>query len=238
MPSILTWNVAGLHEERLDERSEASCLAALLRDPPEFLVLQELVRRSWHAHWKHHLHHAGFVVTPPDPTASTSEYFVAVAVHRSVGPVEGGRAPFAGSRMGRELVWATAGGWLVCTAHLESERGGSAERVAQAGAVCARLLAWPGPAVFGGDTNLRVEEEPLVPDLAQVTDAWTAAGSPAAEAQTWGFGGRARARFDRVWCNPRARPGRFTRVGVDPVPGVGRLSDHAGVRVALEPVPA
>ena len=53
--SLVTWNVAGLDDCRLDERSEAQCLEDPLRpEPPSVIALQELVVRSWHAHWKHH----------------------------------------------------------------------------------------------------------------------------------------------------------------------------------------
>jgi endonuclease/exonuclease/phosphatase family metal-dependent hydrolase len=237
---LLTWNVAGLDERLLDERTEAQCFAALLlRDTmPRFVLLQELVRRSWHAHWKHHLAHAGYAVFPEDPTKTPHEYFVALAVRTDLGPARGGRTPFPGSRMGRELVWAEVGGWLVCTGHLESERAGSPERVAQLGSVVQRLLAHPGPAVFGGDTNLRVEEEERVPGLSEVQDAWVAAGRPASERATW-LGGKVGARFDRVLFNQHLRSTSFARLAAGPDALTGLiLSDHAGLLVDLEPVGA
>src|SRR5215475_7055859 len=38
VPTLLTWNVAGLDEVRLDERTEVSCFRALLRDPVPQIV--------------------------------------------------------------------------------------------------------------------------------------------------------------------------------------------------------
>jgi endonuclease/exonuclease/phosphatase family metal-dependent hydrolase len=243
VPTLVTWNVAGLDEDRLDERTEASCLAVLLQDPPpDFVMLQELVRRSWLAHWTHHLHHADYDVFPADPMVTGSAYFSALAVRRGFGKAEGGLIPFPGSRMGRALIWATVTpaegpAWKVYTGHLESERGSSAERVAQLDAVGRALLDWPGPSVFGGDTNLRVDEEDQVASLPALTDAWKAVGAKADRA-TW-LGGKIGARFDRVYTNAIARPTAFSRFAVDPVAldeggQAVRLSDHAGLRVTLD----
>lgn len=232
--TIWTWNVNGLDEARLDERTELQCLAVLLReDRPDVLFLQEVVRRSWHAHWKHHLRAAGYAVTPEDPTATRSTYFALAAVRAELAPTNGRAAPFPGTDMGRALVTVEAGGWLFATGHLESGRAASAERVAQLGIVCARLAAHSGPAAFAGDTNLRVEEEPLVPGLAGVRDAWSALGAPSAERATW-LGGKFGARFDRVLVNERAQPVSFRREAVDPVEGVGRLSDHAALVAVVD----
>lgn len=226
---LLTWNVAGLHEERLDERSEAQCLAALLRPVPfDAIALQEVVRRSWHGHWRHHLAAAGYRVVPADPTTTASEYFALLAVRAELGPV-GDAAPFRGSRMGRALVWADFRGWRVLTSHLESERAGRRERVHQAGAALARLRAHGGPAVFAGDANLRVEEEAEVEGLADVDDAWVLAGSPESSRATW-IGGRG-ARFDRVWCSRGLAVASFETLGDR------ALSDHLGLAVTFRRTP-
>lgn len=240
--SLITWNVAGLDDKRLDERTEAACLKVLLRtggpppggEPASVVFLQELVRRSWHGHWKHHLHHAGYTVIPADPTATESEYFSAIAVQKELRLGPTGVEPFPGSRMGRALVWANVDGWLVCTGHLESERAGSDERIAQLRAVVSRLEVWPGPAVFGGDTNLRVTEEPAVEGLDRVIDVWTALGRPADGKATW-VGGKIGARFDRVLVNQRVRPLSLSTFGAEILPEVGeRASDHLGLWVTAE----
>jgi endonuclease/exonuclease/phosphatase family metal-dependent hydrolase len=232
--TLWTWNVNGLDEQRLDERTEAACFTVLLRpDPPSVLLLQEVVRRTWHAHWRPHLQAAGYSVFPEDPTRGASEYFSIVAAQSELGTGNPRVEPFAGSEMGRALVSVEVGGWLVCTAHLESGKAASAERVAQLAQVCARLQAFAGPAVFGGDTNLRVEEEPRVEGLPALTDAWAAVGAPPAKRATW-LGGRLGARFDRVLCTDRLRVCSFSRLAAAPLPDLGLLSDHAAVVVELE----
>ena len=232
--SLLTWNLAGLDDRRLDERTEAACFEVLLRpEPVTVLVFQELVRRSWHAHWKHHLRHAGYAVFPEDPTATDSEYFSAVAVLGDRNPGPGGVSAFPGSRMGRALAWAEVGGWLVCTGHLESERAGSDERVRQLAAVVARLEARDGPAVFAGDTNLRVTEEPAVDGLDRAIDVWTALGRPADGKSTW-IGGRIGARFDRIYTNRAVQPVSLSTFGAATLPDLGvRVSDHLGLLATL-----
>jgi endonuclease/exonuclease/phosphatase (EEP) superfamily protein YafD len=222
--SFVTWNVAGLNPGA-DERTEAQCLHLLLTDPPHAIALQEVVRRTWYAHWRPHLAAAGYRVFPADPTDTDSEYFSLLAVR---GP-EGELLPWSlgRSRMGRRMVAVRAGGWVYCTAHLESERAGSDLRVEQAAAVAGHLAACAGPAVFGGDTNLRVEEEPRVRGLGAVVDAWAVAGALAAHRVTW-RGGKASARWDRVWCNAEVAVRSF-ELGHVAAP----LSDHLPARVRL-----
>lgn len=223
---VVTWNVAGLDEAALDERSEAQCLFVLLSDPsPRVIALQEVVRRSWFAHWRPHLAAAGFSVFPADPTDTDSEYFSLLAV-RDPGAV-GGVAPFAPSRMGRRLIVARSGGWTLATAHLESERAGADLRLGQAAAVTALLAGAPGPAVFLGDTNLRAGEDLRVASGGGVRDAWEAAGRPPAGRTTWRRG-RSGARYDRIWCNDRVEVGSF-----DALADGGAWSDHLPLRASL-----
>ncbi|MEZ4237216.1 MAG: endonuclease/exonuclease/phosphatase family protein [Myxococcota bacterium] len=234
--TLVSWNVNGLDDHRLDERTEAACLALLLpasltapQPPPDAILLQELVVRSWHAHWKHHLHHAGYAVFPPDPPASTdSEYFCALAIRGDHPVTAHGVEPFPNSDMGRALVWARAGGWWIATSHLESGAAASDVRRAQLATVAARLLAEPGPAIFAGDTNLRRDEAEGVPGADQLVDAWVAAGPPTREdarhlelpgSRTPG------ARFDRALHN--AARARWRSVdGPRRGPRRGAASDH------------
>ena len=125
----------------------------------------------------------------------------------------------------------------MATSHLESGRQASAERVAQLSTVVAGLRDHDGPAVFGGDTNLRKAEEAEVTGLSHVTDAWTAAGEPAAQRATWPSvprGKRPGARFDRVLVSG-CGVSRFALMG-HTAPGLGSPpSDHLGIEVTLEP---
>ncbi len=241
---VATWNLNGLDEAWLDERTEAACLELLLRtNPPDVVLLQEVVRRSWHAHLKHHFHHAGFVPVPADPTATTSEYFCVILVRDALPVRAGGAARFPGTHMGRALVEARVA-WegpelMVLTSHFESGRASSRERIAQASLVAARLLSHDGPAVFGGDTNLRKAEEGAVEGLDRLADAWVAAGSPKEARATWPtLGGKGPgARFDRVWVRGLEVASLHLR-GVHAVPEVGvPPSDHVGLEVVLRRVP-
>lgn len=240
MIDLLTWNLAGLDDRRLDERTEAACLAMLLRPrPPDLVLLQEVVRRSWRAHLSHHFRAAGFVAVPPDPTDTDSEYAVALLVGPRLRVRSSVVAPLPATRMGRRLVGAALdtplGPLRACTAHLESEREGARERRLQAAFVARWLADGEGPAVFAGDTNLRDAEAAEVAELAALTDAWEAAGRPDDHRFTWRAGrGPARARYDRVWVRDLAVTG-FSLSG-EVAPGLeGAPSDHLAVEVRLAP---
>ncbi|MBX2799233.1 MAG: endonuclease/exonuclease/phosphatase family protein [Myxococcales bacterium] len=237
---LLTWNLNGLDGAHLDERTEAACLAMLLRtDPPHVVLLQEVVRRSWHAHIKHHFKAAGYRSVPADPTRTDSEYFCVVMVHTALGGDEGGVEPFAGSFMGRARVWARIDlpegpQLLVATSHLESGKQASIERVRQLQRVISAMNAHAGPAVFGGDTNLRVAEEPKVEDLPSVVDAWQASGADPELRATWPAVRTSRpgARFDRVLCTG-LEVTRFALMGHS-APTLGEPpSDHLGIEVTV-----
>lgn len=230
--TAVTWNVAGLDETDLDVRSEAQCFAVLLGEPrPDVVMLQEVVHRSWHAHWKHHLHHAGYRVFPADPSTD-SEYFSLLAIRSEIAVTTHGARLFPGTQMGRRLVWAVAAGFWVATGHLESGRASQGERVRQIDEIIVELCRHPGPALFAGDTNLRVDEEPLVSGLDRVQDAWKVAGSPPGLRFTWQTQGRdtnrVRARFDRLYANERTTIDRLSEVD-----GSWPLSDHRGLRVQI-----
>lgn len=249
---LITWNLNGLDTHGLDLRTEAACLRMLLRpDPPDVVLLQEVVRRSWHAHLKHHFRAAGFVSQPADPTDTQSEYFSLALVRRTIPIEDRGVEPFPGSFMGRRLVWArlrwSGRSLLVCTAHLESGRQASSERVRQLAQIVGWLRAHAaegGCAIFGGDTNLRRSEEPAVEGLSEVDDAWRVAGAPASERVTWpapgwtspGWSRSSRApgaRYDRILSCGLALRG-FARIGAH-APGLSSPpSDHLGLEVCLE----
>jgi endonuclease/exonuclease/phosphatase (EEP) superfamily protein YafD len=225
---IVSWNVAGLDERELDERTEAQCLQLLLHAPERWggpfdaISLQEVIARTWHAHWRPHLAAAGYRVFPADPTAGDSTYFALLAVRDPA--ATGGDARFPGTRMGRRLVWAETRGTLVLGSHLESTKDGAHERQAQVRAIGERMVAHAGPAVFAGDTNLRASEEGAIhPEL---VDAWVAAGSPPKHRKTW-TGGTASARFDRLWLRGLS----VTRFEALPV----ALSDHLPLAATLQP---
>jgi len=233
--SVVSWNLMGLDDRGVDERTEAACASLLLSDPPDVVLLQEVVPRSLHAHVLPHFAAAGFTVAPSRPPPEAS-YFCAIAV-RGMRPLRAWRSPFPGSEMGRALLGLEVD-WegvvlRLCTAHLESLREGARERARQVAAVVEALGAHDGPTLFGGDTNLR-DDEPVA--LGEVVDAFVAAGAPAGERATWWpLGGRGpRIRFDRLWLGGS---GRWSvdawRVGPDRRVRGLRWSDHLPVRAQL-----
>jgi endonuclease/exonuclease/phosphatase family metal-dependent hydrolase len=234
---VVTYNLMGLDEARLDERTEAICQSLLLTDPPDVVLLQEVVARTLHAHVLPHFAAAGFTVAPRAPV-SDSHYFCVVAVRGGLTPRSAWRRPFPGSSMGRALLCLDVD-WegvplRVCTAHLESLKGGAEERVVQARAVMEAFGEHDGPALFGGDTNLRGDRVEALEGVA--VDAWEIAGAPAkARGTWWPLSGRGpRMRFDRLWLGgqgtwsvDRLRTGPDLRVQGQ------RASDHIPLRAAL-----
>jgi endonuclease/exonuclease/phosphatase family metal-dependent hydrolase len=234
---VLTWNLAGLFDALLDERSEAACFAALLRQPPpDVVLLQEVVRRSWHGHLRHHFRAAGYTPVPLDPTATPHSYFALAFV----GPrleIVASEVRELPTRMGRSLVVvdALADGRPIrlATAHLESLSGGRRERRLQLEEVVRALTEVEGPAVFGGDTNLR-DPELSGFDFQGIEDAWEALGRPADRAVTWVHpDGKARARYDRFYLRG-LRVESMELVGDRPFgEGRERPSDHVGVEISV-----
>ena len=233
--SAATWNLNGLDERLLDERTEAACFH-LLAGPsrPDVVLLQEVVRRSFFAHLRPHFSAAGYTLAPAEPV-SDSEYFCAIAVAPTLRPTGAWRRRFPGSSMGRALL-ALEVDWagrplLVCTAHLESLRSGAAQRRQQVVAVADALRSHEGPALYGGDTNLRSDGLAVLEEHG-VDDAWEVLGRPGAKATWWPMeakrpSGR-RMRFDRFWSHglvPEA-------IDVGGPVAVGELSasDHRVVR--------
>jgi len=241
--NVLSWNLFGLEDAHLDVRTEAALFIALLGGrpedvllagkpppPPDIVLFQEVVERTFHAHLRPHLTAAGYTIVPSQPRPR--EYFEVVAV-RPPFVVTGHAIHTLDSGQGRELVEVTAErdgqSWLVMTAHLESLRSGSRLRMGQARFVLDRLRAHDGPGVFGGDTNLRVEE---ADQLGVLPDAWEACGAKAAERWTWVREHGRRARYDRIWGH-RVRFSGFRCIGKDAVTPDGQPpSDHYGVMVS------
>ena len=243
---LLSWNLFGLEDDELDVRTEAALFISMLGGrpeevlarpeppppPPEVLMFQEVVERSLDAHLRPHLSAAGYTLV--HSSRSQREYFEVIAVRDPLRLVDH-RVLALDSSQGRELleVEVDCGGQraLFMTAHLESMQHGKELRMEQTRFIVDRLRAWPGPAVFGGDTNLRVDEANTIGGL---PDAWEAVGSPVEERWTRvSEKTRRKSRYDRVW-GQRVRFSDFRCVGRDAVTPKGNPpSDHLGVRVAF-----
>lgn len=208
MPRILTWNLNGLDAHRLDERTEAACLGLLLRDePPDVVLLQEVVDRSLTAHLRPHFSNAGYMAAIQP---ASGEYYCAAFVRTPLKLTGAAMHPLR-SPQGRVLleleVMQGFTPWRIGTAHLESGPHASTERGEQLAYCLRRAAEHTGPAVFAGDTNLRAREHAGLVSEVGVRDAWIALGEDEASRSTWeppgGRSVRRWFRFDRMYANDR-----------------------------------
>lgn len=232
----VSYNLFGLSDEHLDERTEAAVMEVLLGGPPErvfsgaqapwappdVLMFQEVVDRTLAAHLLPHLRAAGYRVWPDSPHP-TREYYEVIAT-RDFTWHAWERRPLD-SEQGRELLLVEAErdglSFRLATAHLESMKEGGRLRVAQVPVV---LDALGERGLFGGDTNLREHEVSGLPD------AWEACGSPASERITRPkrYAGT---RYDRFWARG-LRVSDFRCLGRTPIaPGGPPPSDHLAISV-------
>ncbi len=245
MPTIdvLTWNLNGLDESLRDERTEVAASLMVLGTtvagltlgvqpwvPPDVLLLQEVVARTYHAHLKPHLSAAGYVLIPDAPSAHRN-YFEVVAV-RAPWTVHAIHAePLDRSLFGRWLTRVDlAAGDLtarIVTAHFDSGKDASDIRQKQLGHVAYEL---GDHGIFGGDANLRVREWEKRSSRLTMRDAFEVLGEPEDCRVTW-YGGEDdayKSRFDRVFVGAGVEPLSMCVVGGERLSGLGRPADHVG----------
>jgi endonuclease/exonuclease/phosphatase family metal-dependent hydrolase len=243
---LLTWNLNGLDERFLDERTEAAVFTAILgarldqledsapaTPQPDVMVFQEVTPRMYHSHLKHHLPAGGYSLRPTD--APDRECFEVVAYRA---PFTIGRydmEPLARSRYSRflhivELTGDEGQIWQVLTGHFDSGTDATKIRVAQLRQVNARLAA---QGVFAGDANLRKAEWLGNKEQLSMRDAWEVLGSPKASGVTWRREDL-NARFDRVFIGTAVHPVAMHTYGAQTLPGLDvPISDHLGIVVEL-----
>ena len=235
---VVSWNLNGLEPVDLGPRTEGALFTLLLGATleevmhtgptvrsPSVVLLQEVVETSFHAHIAPHLRAAGYTLFPESPPERG--YFEVIAVR---GPILSASSErFERTGMGRALTRVELPGLTVFTGHLESLGPGRPARLAQTAAVLAALDACEGPALFGGDTNLRKAEWSTLEVPEGIHDAWEVLGRPSSSANTWG-----RARYDRFWLKG-LEPRSLTLIGRKDLPGLGQPpSDHRGLRLSVE----
>lgn len=238
---LVSWNLNGLEDKHIDERTEAAMFQILLGAPiekamaenfkpntPDIIVLQEVVERTFHAHIKPHLKAAGFHIYPDAPTERS--YFEVIAC----------RHPFTKSTY-QNFSWSDQGrglstvqledGLTIMTAHLESQKPGASKRIDQTKEILA-LMPQYSPCIFAGDTNLR-KEEWLRLEHGNVIDAWEAIGSPKNYQTTWKHEAY-KARYDRVWTQG-LKVESFETFGANKVLAINESSsDHKAMRVLFK----
>lgn len=257
---LLSWNIDGLDERDLEERTTAVCQTVLLKQPhvillqevirPTLLLLQQKLQSQYH------------IFTPSNPP---EHYFAAILVRKdsrgSILPGSFSANTFPGTRMGRQLLELPLSfygvDFLILTSHLESMKDYSGERKEQLRAAFDAMLRGRSEGklcVFGGDLNVREAEVKSVRVPDGVLDAWQACGGARDTKFTWDlkendnldwpYPSRPQARYDRIYSTAPAgggcggggggqlRPVVFELVGQDRLYNCGRFpSDHFGLWV-------
>ncbi|MEH6457985.1 MAG: endonuclease/exonuclease/phosphatase family protein [Cocleimonas sp.] len=238
---IISWNLNGLEDRYLDERTEAAMFQILLGAPieavmsegfkpnsPDIVVLQEVVERTYHAHIVPHFKAAGFSVFPPEPSERSYFEVVAVRCKKRSGKIDATYLPFEYSQQGRGLTMLKVNGLTVMTAHLESMKPGKAMRIDQAQFILNEMQKYDH-CIFAGDTNLRTEEWDNL-EYGNIKDAWNSVDSPEKHRTTWQYENR-KSRFDRVWTH-QLDILNFETFGKGNIVSTNeRPSDHLGLRV-------
>lgn len=256
---VMSWNVDGLDS---DESNEEDLLGRTLwivktinECRPHVVMVQELIDFNL-AIFKQALGRGFDIYVQKDPALP---YFVGIFVHKGTVDVIGSPSNivFPTSRMGRgalgisvKLKGASSASKYECiTAHLESMRESSSERIIQLSVVDSYIstLLQGGikNIIFGGDLNIRDNE---VPKDWKEKDCWILAGKDKAHEYTWDLqlndnarmpnGGKPRCRFDRMYLFSKNSNSvkSFQLVGKERVEGLDRFpSDHFGVLVSFSP---
>jgi hypothetical protein len=166
---LLTWNLNGLDDQRLDERTEDAVFIAVTgltlaqlarggttRAAPDVLMFQEVTRHTYKAHLRTHLPRAGYTLYPARPPES--ETCEIIAVRQPATMSQARSVPLDRSIYGRNLhvveAARTAGSEVrirLLTAHFDSGTDESEVRIAEARQTIAEM---DDHSVFAGDTNL------------------------------------------------------------------------------------
>ncbi|KAI8488822.1 Tyrosyl-DNA phosphodiesterase 2 [Branchiostoma belcheri] len=242
--NLLTWNIDGLDERNILERTKAVCntINSLY---PDVVFLQEVIPQTF-----------AYIEAKCDRyktiAAGTVGYFTAMLLRKSsITFVSENIHPFPTTQMMRNLLivkaWFGSVPLCLMTTHLESTKDHAAERKRQLQQVFQVLQQQDqtNTVIVGGDLNLRDTEVAAVGGLpAGTVDFWEACGSPQQFKFTWdltkndnldwSFKFRPKCRFDRVYVRS-SRPDQLVPenikfIGTDRLEGCGRFpSDHWGL---------
>ena len=243
---FVTWNLDGLNDRNVDERTEAAVFTAILgarldqvhegtkpTPPPDVILFQEVVERTFHAHIDPHLTAGGYTVLPPE--APKRQTFEIVAFRKPFEVRSYDCVPLRDSTFGRQLhvadLISSTIDVRVLTAHCDSGTDARSIRIAQLRQIADALNEAGCPGVFGGDTNLRKAEWLDVRGDLSMTDAWEALGEPPSTRVTWRRD-TYKARFDRVFLSAGFVARSMDPLGSDRLPVVDvPISDHIGLLV-------
>lgn len=254
--TILQWNIQGLRQDFLIERTVA--VVDLVKSlKPTAIMFQELIVPSY-SYLKSSLKPDYFSCSPLELMKDrVPSYFTAIFVCRSqVAEPRANIMSFISSTQGRDLL--SMKGKIngldisLMTSHLESMKTREEERKCQLAAVYAEMMKLPinHSVIFAGDTNLKDYEFWSVVksgkfDVSKVNDVWVMLGSPEDARYSWDLqrndnqveDGKARLRYDRLYTRIGDQGGKYFRplsvkfVGTDRLPCGMFPSDHWGLLV-------
>ena len=251
---LVTWNLNGLDDCSLDERTEAAVFISILgarldqlhagtraSAPADVIVLQEVVTRTLLAHLKPHLSAGGYIVIPD--VAPDRQTFEVIAYREPITLRAYQSEPLVDSIYARVLHIADFdhpdGAVRVLTAHFDSGTDAAKVRGAQLCQVGERIGV---SGIFAGDANLRKAEWLSVRDKLPMADVWESLGEPSTTRYTWRQlvnGEDYKARFDRVFLGPGLVASSISALGAEPLPVLGvSISDHLGLAVEFGSVRA
>ena len=256
---LLSWNIDGLDERNLRERTEEVCRLILLKRP-HVVFLQEVVAASQIILSKKLGSVYSLHVSPSPPF----HYFPAILTNKRCGEVtimgELEVLDFPGSSMGRHLLQlpVTFHGvvFQLLTSHLESTRDYVSERKCQLELCFSAVREHTHQSkvcLFGGDLNVRDKEVTDSKPPECVLDVWQACGGEQEHKYTWDvsandnmdwpYRSRPKLRFDRLYLSPKDSevvcPVSFELVGKDRLVDCERFpSDHWGMWAEFRVQPA
>ena len=245
---MLSWNIDGLDDSNIVERTLAVC-EFIRSHTPHAVYLQEVIASTMVSIGDQLCTEYDCYSSPSPPM----DYYPAILVRKTeietMGPLECFNFPH--SDMGRHLlqlpVKFSGVEIQLMTSHLESMEDCDSERKQQLNTVFEFMtkLQQSKICIFGGDLNVRDAEVNSVGLPEKTVDVWEACGSQEEHKYTrdiladdWWYPDEPKLRLDRLYLCPRDRqlhPTSFALVGKERLPGIDRFpSDHWGIWAEFE----
>lgn len=245
--TVLSWNVDGLDERNILERTRKVCSVINCRKP-DVVFLQEVVPQTLPIFQSKC---PGYFCKYGPTHAYFNIMLLKMSSIKTTSDLQ--CTHFQSSKMGRHLLcqpvlFKNKIVLTLMTSHLESTAQCKAERMRQLGQVltCMAEQAANATVIFGGDTNLRDKEVSAFGGLpGGIVDAWEESGRPG-DAQyswdvrlndnlNWPYPNKPRIRFDRFFVRSAQgqnalKANQFELVGMERLSGCRRFpSDHWGI---------
>ncbi|XP_002732161.1 tyrosyl-DNA phosphodiesterase 2-like [Saccoglossus kowalevskii] len=242
MLKLLTWNIDGLDNKNITERTKTVC-SIIKRESPDVVYLQEVIVETF-----------AYIETMCSPTyiaipANSEQYFTTILLRKSrISLLAHKIIEFPTTKMYRNLLTVKARfrdiDLLLMTSHMESMKNHSHERKTQLTTVLKHMSEADAATavIFGGDTNLRDYEITQIGGLPDsIGDVWQMCGSPEDAQFSWDITKndnldmpfKPKCRFDRLFlrqgCSSKLLPQMFMFVGTERLPCGRFASDHWGI---------